>query len=298
MPNTTSEKPDPKKIKQDADILYQRIIQEINLGVRPLPAFPPMVEKLSILMRDPNYRIKDLVAVIETDEALSNRLVRIASSSMYPGKEPCENLSSAVRRLGADFSRNLVLMHSLHHTFRSDKKPAQLKTNRLWQLSTQTASIAMWITQHTTGFQADKALLAGLLQELGSLYLIVVMGEKAKTEYHWQLVDHMVMDHGVAMSVAILEFWGMEPAIIECARTRDQWLRDHIPQADLADILIMARYHCYLNTSRIRECPKFTDMPCSHRVKLRKGEMTPFQGLKSVNEHRDEINDIARMLAL
>lgn len=298
MTPISSNKSDPEEIKQHAKILFNRISKELDYGIRKLPSFPPIAKRVGDLIKDPNYKARDLIEVLEGDKKLSERLVKISSSSLYPGKEQCDQLGAAVRRMGADTTRNLVLMYSLDAVFRSDKRLAQQKLKQLWAKSAKLSAIAYWIATYSVSFKSEAALLAGLLQDVGSLYIVSTMSEKAKSEYHWQLVDQMLEDYSTEMTIKILNHWQISEEIITCAKTKDNWMRNGNDRADLADLMTIARYHSYLNTDKIRECPKFSNMPCVAKVKMRKPDMTPFQGLKIVNESKEAISDIARMLVV
>lgn len=285
-------------IERDANKLYLRLQQDIASGLRPLPNFPKIAARVGDLVLDPNYRAKDLVEILEYDQYLSDLLMKVASSSLYHGKDPCDHLSLALRRMGADTTRNLVLIYTLDKLFKTDKATIRQKIKQVWAQSATVAAISAWIAGFSPCFKSETALLAGLLQDTGALFIISSLGEKLKTDYHWKLIDEMIKRHGNEFSVLILEHWKMPEDIIACARTKDVWLRDESKKPDLADLILIARYHAYLGTDNIKGCPKITDMPAANKVKFKKGEMTPFQGLKIVSEHKDEIADITRMLII
>ena len=285
-------------IARDSHKLYLRLQQDITSGLRPLPDFPKIASRVGDLVLDPNYRAKDLVEILEYDQYLSNLLMKVASSSLYHGKDPCEHLSIALRRMGADTTKNLVLIYTLDKLFKTDKAIIRQKIKQVWAQSATVAAISAWIAGFTPNFKSENALLAGLLQDTGALFIISSLGEKLKTDYHWKLIDEMIKQHGNEFSVAILEHWNMPEDITACARTKDQWMRDESKKPDLADLVLIARYHSYLGTDKIKDCPKITDTPAANKVKFKKGEITPFQGLKIVSEHKDEISDITRMLII
>jgi len=295
-PTTTSQ--NQAAIKRDANKLYLRLQQDIAAGNRPLPDFPKIAARVGELVLDPNYRAKDLVEILEYDHYLSDLLMKVASSSLYPGKDPCDHLNMAIRRMGADTTKNLVLIYTLDKLFKTDKATIRQKIKQVWAQSANVAAISAWIASFAPGVKSENALLAGLLQDTGALFIISALGEKLKTEYHWKLIDEMIREHGNDFAVSILEHWKMPEEIVSCARTKDQWLRDEQKKPDLADLVLIARYHAYLGTDKIKGCPKITDMPAANKVKFQKGEMTPYQGLKIVSDHKSEIGDITRMLII
>lgn len=288
------------KQKEKADHvskLYAKMNEDISLGVKPLPTFPGIAARMGDLIRDPNYRASDLVEVLEGDENLSQQIIRIASSALYPAQEPCEQLSVAVRRMGAETTSNLVLTYCLHNLFKSDSKNVQQRLTKIWALDTRAAATAAWIGRYASGIKPENALFAGLMQNVGTYFILSRFGEKIKNDYHWQLFNDIINHHSKEMSLRILKKWHMPNNILDTAASKDEWLRDHDKEADLADVLIVARYHVYLNTSLIKSAPKYTDIPAANRLKLKKGEATPFQGLRFVHEEQEAIKDIERMLA-
>lgn len=283
--------------EQHVSKLYAKLSDDIKNGVRPLPEFPGIAARLSDLIQDPNYRASDLVEVLERDEDLASLIVRIASSALYPAQEPCEQLSVAVRRMGAETTSNLVLTYCLHNLFRSDVKNVQQRLTRIWSTDTQVAATAAWIGQAASGVKAENALFAGLLQNVGTYFILSRFGEKIKSDYHWDLFDEIIKQYGNKLSARILRKWHMPPDIIDTANAKDDWMREHSGTTDVADVVLIARYHVYLNTTLIKSAPKYTDMPAAQKLKLKKSEATPFQGLKFVHEDKKQIKDITRMLA-
>ena len=136
-----------------------------------------------------------------------------------------------------------------------------------------------------------------MLQNVGTYFILSRFGDKIKSDYHWELFNEIIRLHSNKLSARILRKWHMPPSIIDAASSKDEWMRDHNGSADIADIVIVARYHVYSNTSLIKSAPKYTDMPAAQKLKIKKSEATPFQGLKFVHEDKSQIKDITRMLA-
>jgi len=295
---TTKDINEQASLERDCKKLYQRIQSDIDTRHRPLPDFPRIATTVNDLILDPNYRAKDLVDVLEYDKQLSSLLLKVGSSSLYPGKPPCENLDMALRRIGADTTCNLVLIYTLDRLFQTDKATIRQKLKQMWAHNAKVAAIGAWITNFTPEFTNESALLAGLLHDVGALFIMAVLGEKLKTPYHWKLAKNLCEDHSNDIAVQILTHWQIPDDIIETARTKDIWLRDHNHKPDLADLLLIARYHAYLGTDRIQGCPRITDMPAAQKINFQQGEMTPFQGLKIISDYKDEIADITRTLII
>lgn len=297
MMKSTTAKLNQDDVIRDATTIFRRIEWDISSGTHPLPDFPETARHLQQLTCTPNYSFKTLAEAVEPDFLLTERLIRIASGSLYPGKEPCDTPLAAVRRLGTELTQHLALVYALSQIFQSDQRIARQKLRFLWQESARVAALAFWLAQQRRGFKPERAMLAGLLQNVGAHYLTVIMGRKARTDYHWLLWEQMIADHSANLSARLLAHWALDSDLITCAETRDQWLRSHSEaQPDLADLLIIARYHAYLNTDKIRHCPRFTELPCVAKLGIQDSEMTPFQGLTTVRKFHSDIDDITLSL--
>ncbi|MDX1693264.1 MAG: HDOD domain-containing protein [Ketobacteraceae bacterium] len=298
MATLTANNKKPEEFQKHVQRLHAKINEDIEYGIKPLPDFPGIAQRLGDLVRNPNYRASDLAELLERDQSLSSLIIRIASSALYPVQEPCEDLNTAIRRMGAETTSNLVLTYCLHNLFRSDIKDIQQRLTRIWTLDTRAAATAAWIGRYAQGIKAEDALFAGLLQNVGTYFLLSRFGDKIKNDYHWELFNALISQDSKTLSERILTKWRMPDHIIAVAATKDDWMRDGIKEPDVADVLIVARYHVYLNTSLIKSAPRYTDMPAAKRLKLKKSEATPFQGLRFVHEEQDAIKDIIRMLAI
>jgi len=285
-------------LARDSEKLYQKIQADIDTQHQPLPDFPRIAATVNDLILDPNYRAKDLVDVLESDQQLSSLFLKVSDSSLYPDKLPCENLDMALGRIGEDTTRNLVLIYALDRLFQTDNAPIRKKLKQLWAHNAKVAAIGAWITNFTPEFTPQKPLLAGLLHDVGALFIIAILEDKLKTPYHWKLAEYLCEHHSNDIGVQILTHWKMPDDIIETARTKDVWLRDHTHKPDLSDLLLIARYHAYLGTDRIQGCPRITDMPAAQKINFQQGEITPFQGLKALSDYKDEIDNITWSLII
>lgn len=85
----------------------QGLAADLQQGEIELPAFPDVVNRLRIILVDPNSSAKDVVEVIAVDPILTTRLVKMANSAaLNPKGIKIENLGSAISRLGFNLVRS------------------------------------------------------------------------------------------------------------------------------------------------------------------------------------------------
>lgn len=71
-------------------------------------------------------------------------------------------------------------------------------------------------------------------------------------------------------------------------------MRDPGPKADLADIVLLARLHCYVGTKRMQKLPRINQLPAFHKLTL--GDLTPEMSLSIIQEAREDIREIQKSL--
>ena len=80
--------------------LYTTIINDLETGKLVLPTLPEVALKVREVANDPNISANQLAEVISTDAALSARLIKIANSPLYGGRNEVVSVQTAVSRLG------------------------------------------------------------------------------------------------------------------------------------------------------------------------------------------------------
>ena len=155
-----------------------------------------------------------------------------------PGKV---SLQEVISRLGLQRLNNLVLTFTIHHLF-TQNDPVLLKVFRArWNASLLCAAYSACLSQELTRLPLEDAMLAGLVQDIGSLPVINEVQSwcgKVPTEAELlALCDELSADVGVI----VLTSWKLPQPLIECARLRAQWDRNHPSPADLIDVVQVAR---------------------------------------------------------
>ncbi|MGQ4877033.1 HDOD domain-containing protein [Billgrantia sp. LNSP4103-1] len=147
-------------------------------GCDQLPSLPQVVLRVIELARDPQVDLRDMVAAIGSDPALSVHLLSLANTVFYVNQHPVEDLQQAVNRLGMERTLSLALGCSLVHTA-SSQTAAQLNLERYWQRSLVSAMSARLLAERA-GLAAESSAIftAALLQDIGMLGIQSVDSER------------------------------------------------------------------------------------------------------------------------
>lgn len=268
---------------------YLRFYRDLLAGKIKLPSLPDVAMKVRSAMQKEDYDIPGICKIIQLDAALAAQIIQVANSALYAKAMGSNTLQNAIMRLGINATRNICLSFAVRGLFQKKHSRAKLLSQH-WQQSAKVASIAMVLARISPGIDPDRALLAGLLQDIGILPIVQQL-EQHNIDVD---TDQLIQENSPQMGAALLSHWGFDEEIIEVANSREQWDRDPSPQADLADLILIARLLSYVGTPRMGSCPRINQVPAFNKQQL--GELTPEMGLIVLDEAKEELKEIMQLL--
>ncbi len=167
------------------------------VGARSVPPMPSSAQKAFQLSTDPNADARDFVEVIESDEGLSARVLRIANSVYFDRGKKSTTIEESVMVIGINELRCLLNSNTLSDIFPS-KSPARAF---LWGHDVGTALAARALCQRVLPSKAELAFLGGLMHDIGKLLLL------QRTPDEYGKVISRVEQEGVDFAVAEAEFF-------------------------------------------------------------------------------------------
>ena len=148
--------------------IYEEVFADESL----LPMMPDVAVRLSAVMSDPNYDLGRVVRTIQADAGVSAYLIRMANSPLLRWTPAVKDVPGAVRRIGMQVTRNVVMTHALKTMFRI-KTPVLVDIMaETWKRSARLAALSSVLSKRCSVFSSDRALLAGLLQDIGALPIL------------------------------------------------------------------------------------------------------------------------------
>lgn len=139
-----------------------------KLGNTAIPSMPKNAQRAFELSADPTAQATDFVEIIEADDALSSRIIRVANSVVFGRKEPAESIEQAVINIGNEELRNFIGATSLSDLFPS-RHPAR---QQFWQNDLATAIISKELAKRFVVGKEGIAFLGGLLHDIGKLLML------------------------------------------------------------------------------------------------------------------------------
>lgn len=140
---------------------------------------PPVFNKTGIQIqqevasKNPNNDV--IERLITYDQALTSQVLRLANSVFFKGLTKVTTIRNAIVRLGMKEIANIALLVSQKSNFTSKNKEIKATMQTLWRHSVVCAVGAEWIAMNCgMKSMAQEAFTAGLLHDMGKLYILIV----------------------------------------------------------------------------------------------------------------------------
>ena len=139
--------------------------------VGDLPALPAVVAEVLRITEDPATSTSDVSEIIQSDPAMTAKVLRVSNSSYYGMKQYVGTLKLALVILGVREVRNIVLGISVFETL--NEQSGDMKTaQEIWNRSLKTAGICKKLAGTLAlGLQGEE-FIAGLLADIGVMGML------------------------------------------------------------------------------------------------------------------------------
>ena len=276
--------------------LFARIYREILADRASLPSMPDVALRIRAAMQRPNYSAATVARVVQADPGTSAYLIRIANSALYAGVAPIRDVENAVARLGMDTTRNLVTAHAFRSMFKTRSPVLSRLMQDTWRKSARLAALAFVIAGRCPSFSPDRAMLAGLLQNIGVLPLLNALEDGAQPLPEANRILSTIEAFSSKIGAVLLEHWDFDADMVEVARSRGDWWRNPQPEPDLADLVLVAQLHASVGGDDMDRLPLINEMPAF--LKLPLGELGPDQSLEFFRAAESEVQELTQMLGV
>jgi HD-like signal output (HDOD) protein len=213
----------------------------------PLPG--PIYQKVQRLMGEKNLDIREVEKLIQYDQVLTIRVLRMANSAFYRGWQKVATVREAIMRLGTNEVMNILLLIAQRENFSAQDPWVSKVMHKLWQHSVASAVGAQWIARNCRfRFLQQEAFVGGLLHDVGKSFLMTVI-EKIKLkggsglpldeEVIRQVLHVLHTENGYAL----LNKWHLpEPY---CSVARNHHREEIDPNDELLVIIRLANLACH-----------------------------------------------------
>jgi putative nucleotidyltransferase with HDIG domain len=231
-----------------AETALQKVVRQIH----DVSTLPQIALRVMEVANDPNSGAADLKETMESDAALSARVLRQVNSSAYALRTPVTNLQQAIAYLGMKQIRNLAMTVSVGKMFEKDDCVGPYRRSQLWRHLVSVGIAARMIAMRMNMANFEDMFLAGLLHDLGIIFEdehlsgafaeIVTSPEEKATLAELER-RRLGFDH-TQLGAAVAEQWGFPDAATAAIRYHHMSSEYRGSQANVVRCVELANVLC------------------------------------------------------
>lgn len=236
---------DPDKsgsaLKEQRFRMLEDIARELS-GEVIFPTCFDAILHLREILQDPNLGMTQIATAISSEPLISAKLVHIANSVIFnPQGREVVDVKSAVIRLGLNTVRSTAMAIAMRQLMRA-KTLAEFSgmAHLLWEHSVQSAAAARLIAARHTKLNADEAMLAGLIHDLGAFYMLYRASQYEELRHRPDTVRYLIIQWHESIGMALFSAIGIPQEIIDATIDHDVLRPAPKPVHTLRDVVYIA----------------------------------------------------------
>jgi putative nucleotidyltransferase with HDIG domain len=273
------------------EVFVNELIEDLENGQLQLPTLPEVALRVRDVVDDENASANQIADIIAQDAALSARLIQVANSPLYRGRQEIDRLSMVVSRLGNKLVRNLVTSQVMKQMFQATNDLVDQRLREVWEHSVQVAAIARALAGRVPGVMPDQAMLAGLLHDIGTLPILYRAEEREELLVTPGLLDQLIARLHTRIGGAILKHWKFPDALVAVAAEHEDLERTHSGGADLVEVVQVANLQSHIDTDHRLGQVDWSKISAFHRLGL-DADVDEIE----LTDVAEEIQEVHRML--
>jgi HD-like signal output (HDOD) protein len=159
---------------RDGAEALRRVVNEAVVGDLSFPTSVDASRRVMKAVENPDLGLSDLAKIVVAEPLLSAKVIRLANSvALNPTNQTVRDVKQAVMRVGMDPIKSLAMVLIMDQLRQSQRHSGTRDlSNRLWERSIHVAALSFVIARKLTKLNADEAMFAGIVHDLGRFYLL------------------------------------------------------------------------------------------------------------------------------
>ena len=283
--------------------INQKITDLVRSKRTELPTLPVIVENILGTARSERSSAKDLAYFIEKDQAISNKILRLANSAYYGLMKKVDSISRAITVIGFNEIISLTIGMSVFSTFHQKDTHGIFDMRDLWLHSIGCASAAKEVAKKRGLRETEQFFLNGILHDMGKIILAVYFpkeyravledAKETKTLLYHKEKEILGIDHSM-ISGLLMEIWHFPESILLPTRFHHNSVECPITYRHHAMIIELADFLCQkaqIGHSGNPAIPKSERIGVKLGISLRDMEMI----VSELNDQRSKIEEFLKL---
>ncbi|TKJ41245.1 hypothetical protein CEE37_06150 [candidate division LCP-89 bacterium B3_LCP] len=157
---------------EERTMIEQRssILEQLDV-IDNLPTLPNVFLRIMQLMRDPEVSMKDIAEIIESDPAISMKILKLINSTFYGLSKQVDSIQQSIVLLGSSTIKNVVISISIFKVLNTGKPGTGFNRKAFWQHSIGCGLIARYISNQLGWEKNEDGFIAGVTHDIGKVIL-------------------------------------------------------------------------------------------------------------------------------
>jgi putative nucleotidyltransferase with HDIG domain len=200
--------------------------------------------KIRKALSQPDISNYQVARIIGAEPVLSAKVLHLSNTASFnPSGRQVTDLRSATLLLGFAAVRNIAISVGMKQLAENKYKGGfSVQMDGLWRRSLRVAALAMVVARNKTRMSPDKAMLAGLLHDIGKFYILNRAHQYqdifTSEAVLWNLID----DWNASIGAAILEDWEVPDEIRDAVVNFKHYQAAPQHKISLTDVLTTADF--------------------------------------------------------
>jgi HD-like signal output (HDOD) protein len=236
---------DYQKVRADATAFAEELAACVAGDDVELPSLPDVVLKIRDALARSDIDLDRLAELAGSDPALAARIMKIANSTLFSrGSVPPADLKAAVVRLGSRMVRNTAIALAARQVFIGyGAKAIQPQMSLVWRHSLHVAVLChLLLTVKRCQIPPDEGFLAGLLHEVGALFILLRSKDHAALWTQPEALQAVIDNWQSRLGGRIMEQWGFTEALTSAVRDHDNCSLAATVPVSLTEVVAIANF--------------------------------------------------------
>ena len=246
--------------------LLAQCLKDMQTRNISLPTLPDISLKIRKAINDERANNSRIARVVQVDPAITGRLIHIANSPLYLGRKKIESCPEALTRLGLRAAQHFITSFAMKSVFQAKSPYIRKRMQELWAHSSYVAAISAVMAHKTHGFDPDRAMLAGLVHDIGVVPVLTCADRNPQLVAQVQQIDQAIEEVRAEMGRLVIKAWNFPEDFEDVVVNAENWYRETPGEADYTDLVILSQLHSYVGTLHIHKCPAIDDIPAYRKL--------------------------------
>lgn len=277
----------PENLKNSP--LLQSFAQHFYDDELDLPSLPNVAIQLRKAMQK-EIGVDEAVKIIQLDPVISAKLIEVANCPLYVAASPARSCFEAVKRIGLNSTRSLVISLSVKNVFKSKSPLIKKHLDQIWKDSLYLSSLSYVLASVCKQKSPEEALLAGLICDIGAIPFLNFVANLPADYYDDKEIQKIIPVVKGIVGAAILKKWDFPDDFIEVPLMSENWFHSTDNESlSCTDIVMLSKLHRNIGKKDKTDLPAITSIPAAS--KLKNMTLSPENSLNILHNAKHKIND-------